>query len=344
MSKKASPAAIGGFVLGSITLLVGGIIAFSSGQLFRQKGEFVSYFPGTAAGLEVGAPVQFRGVQIGEVTSITVDYYPIEGRVSMPVYYDIWWDALRVSDTGGQSDWKSDIERGRLLIEEKGLRAQLTPASLVTGQYIVSLDLRPGSDYEYVGTESGLSEIPTIEATRDRLGDMLRGLDLQSLFTKATNALDGISAFVNSKAFRDTPGEVDRLIAETRTLMDDIEGKVDGVTATLDSTLTDYRTLANTATARITTLADALEKAAANVSALSENVNAKVDPLSRSATSTLDAAKQTLSDYDELVDPQSSTRANLDVLLEEAAGAARSLRILADYLEQNPDALIKGKY
>ena len=39
----------------------------------------------------------------------------------------------------------------------------------------------------------------------------------------------------------------------------------------------------------------------------------------------------------------SRTRYNLDVALEELAAAARSLRLMADYLEQNPDALLKGK-
>ena len=45
-----------------------------------------------------------------------------------------------------------------------------------------------------------------------------------------------------------------------------------------------------------------------------------------------------------LVGEGSATRYDLDLLLKEGASAARSLRLLADYLEQNPDALIKGKY
>ena len=45
----------------------------------------------------------------------------------------------------------------------------------------------------------------------------------------------------------------------------------------------------------------------------------------------------------ELLAEDSRTRYNLDVTLEELAAAARSLRIMADYIERNPDALIKGK-
>jgi paraquat-inducible protein B len=43
------------------------------------------------------------------------------------------------------------------------------------------------------------------------------------------------------------------------------------------------------------------------------------------------------------VGKRSPTRADLENTLKELAGAARSLRVLADYLEQHPDALLKGK-
>ena len=45
----------------------------------------------------------------------------------------------------------------------------------------------------------------------------------------------------------------------------------------------------------------------------------------------------------ELVGETSPTRDNLDTALEQLASAARSFKILAEYLEQHPDALLKGK-
>ena len=345
MSKNASPAAIGGFVLGAIALLVAGIVAFSGGQLLREKASFVSYFPGTVAGLAVGAPVQFQGVQIGQVTDVKLDFYRAEGRFSIPVHYEIWADAVRTRDAAATDEAHRGNPAGiKTLVEEHGLRAELTSASLVTGQYLVTLELRPDTEFKYVGSEPGVIEIPTVESTRDKLSDMFRTLDLQSLVAKATSAMDGISDLVNSKGVREMPQAVDALVGDTRKLVDDLEVKVDRIASNLDTTLTDYRTLATTATARIDAVATAVEDVAEKLSALSVNLNAQVDPLSRSALATLGSVRETVQAYEGVVDPQSATRANLDQALEEAAGAARSLRILADFLEQNPDALIKGKY
>jgi len=343
MSNKASPAAIGGFVLGAAALLVGGIIAFSSGKLLQQKQPFVSYFPGTVAGLAVGAPVQFQGVQIGEVTAIALDYYIDERRFSIPVYYDIWPDRWRTQGAAAV-DAAGSRERLRDLVEKHGLRAVLTSVSLVTGQYVVSLELRPNTEFAYVGADGGVHEIPAVAATRDKLGDMFQNLDLQGLVSKATSALDGITAFVNSSEFREMPKDVDKLIADADAAILDVKARVDGLVARGDAAIADYQTLARTATERVQSLADAIEATSVKVGTLSDSVNAKVDPLAASAIGAFDAGKKAMTQADDMLAPDSATRSNLDVMLEEAAGAARSLRILADYLEQNPDALIKGKY
>jgi len=341
MSGKASPAAIGGFVLGAAALLVGGIIAFSSGKLLQERVAFVSYFPGTVAGLAVGAPVQFQGVQVGEVTAIKLDYFVSEGRFSIPVYYDIWPDAFHAHDVEGT---RKAGQGARGLVENQGLRAVLTSASLVTGQYVITLELRPDTEFNYVSTDPSLVEIPTVEATRDKLGNMLETLDLQGLVKKATDALDGITAFVTDPRLQQMPENVNKLIADADKLVNDARAQLDELADAGDVAVADYQTLARIATERVVTLADAIEATSRKVGTLSDNVNARVEPLAKSAIGAFDAGKKTLNEVDGMIAPDSATRSNLDTMLEEAAGAARSLRILADYLEQNPDALIKGKY
>jgi paraquat-inducible protein B len=60
-------------------------------------------------------------------------------------------------------------------------------------------------------------------------------------------------------------------------------------------------------------------------------------------TEALKSADSAFKSINDLVGKRSPTRADLDYTLKELAGAARSLRVLADYLEQHPDALLKGK-
>ena len=60
MSKQANPKVIGGFVMGACILSVAAVLVFGSGQFLSEKVEFVLFFEGSLAGLNVGSPVAFR--------------------------------------------------------------------------------------------------------------------------------------------------------------------------------------------------------------------------------------------------------------------------------------------
>ena len=81
MSKRFSTTAIGAFVVGSFALLVAAIVVVGSGKMFQKPVQFVCFFPGDVNGLKVGAPVKFRGVQIGSVASIRLILPPDQGTV-----------------------------------------------------------------------------------------------------------------------------------------------------------------------------------------------------------------------------------------------------------------------
>ena len=70
MSKKANPAAIGVFVLAALAIAAGALVVLGSGKLFRESMRIVAFFEGSLSGLDVGAPVELRGVRVGTVTRI----------------------------------------------------------------------------------------------------------------------------------------------------------------------------------------------------------------------------------------------------------------------------------
>ena len=90
MGKKTNPKLIGGFVIGAIALVIAGILAFGGGQYFATKVKCVAFFPGASlSGLDVGAPVTFRGVKVGEVTSIVIKYDVARQKLRVPIQFDL---------------------------------------------------------------------------------------------------------------------------------------------------------------------------------------------------------------------------------------------------------------
>ena len=76
-----------------------------------------------------------------------------------------------------------------------------------------------------------------------------------------------------------------------------------------------------------------------NMEKMTHGVDQKVDGLTTSVEKTLATVREAL----EVADPNSPAAVNLNSTLQELAAAARSIRILAEYLEQHPESLVHGK-
>ncbi|MFT4267773.1 MAG: MlaD family protein [Xenophilus sp.] len=130
------------------------------------------YFNQSLRGLSPGAPVDFRGVVIGEVKSIGVQYDRNEREFLMPVLVTVYPDRLsRASVASGAlpvESKHSQEERLRFLID-RGLRAQLRTGNLLTGQIYVALDFFPRKKPVKVDTTQNPIELPTVPNSLDEL-------------------------------------------------------------------------------------------------------------------------------------------------------------------------------
>ena len=138
MSKQASKALIGGFVLGAVILVATAIVIFGSGYFFSEKQVFVLYFDGAVNGLNVGAPVKFRGVTVGQVKRIILRFDPDKLDFLIPVEIEILPKSIDAIE-----DRDYDTQNLAELLITQGLRAQLRPASFITGQLLVQLCYSP---------------------------------------------------------------------------------------------------------------------------------------------------------------------------------------------------------
>jgi paraquat-inducible protein B len=129
------------------------------------------YFKQSLRGLSPGAVVDFRGVALGEVKSIGIEYDQKAREFVMPVLIQIYPERLgRKLLVGARSDEKKYTEKERLAyFIGRGLRAQLRPGNLLTGQIYVALDFFPKAPPVQFDASQTPIILPTVPGALDEL-------------------------------------------------------------------------------------------------------------------------------------------------------------------------------
>ena len=157
MTKKKTYKMVGLFVVLGFACL-GGIIFHYTSQKFFSNDEDVAvmYFEESINGLNVGSSVVFKGVEVGQVAKINLVFNMKDGTFKTPVFVKFQENkAFKVID---YNDEKPEEQYRKLI--EKGLRARLISASLLTGQLMIELNMNPNVPAEFEGDGSYM-EIPT---------------------------------------------------------------------------------------------------------------------------------------------------------------------------------------
>jgi paraquat-inducible protein B len=223
----------------------------------------VMNFNQSLRGLSVGAPVDFRGIVLGQVTGIGIDYDPKERNFTMPVTMNLYPD--RLGKRFRETVRKEDVVAGRELLErlvKHGLRGQLRTGNLITSQLYVALDIFPKAPDAKVDVTSDPLELPTIPNTLDELqlqvADIAKKLD-QVPFDQIGNNLN--SALKNADklftrldsevvpqardtlaAAKQTFGSAEATLQQDSPLQSDVHQALQELTRTLQSlnALSDY--------------------------------------------------------------------------------------------------------
>jgi paraquat-inducible protein B len=355
MSQKANKTLIGVFVVAAIAMLVAAVIIFGSGKFFREKHQYVAFFEGSVKGLRIGAPVMFRGVMIGEVTDISLVYHMQEMSFEIPVMITLYPDKIAGMGLEIAESTQEEANREWEQLLEKGLRAELQMQSLVTGQLLVELDFHEDSPMKLYGLKKlkvgdDVREIPTIKSGLQQLGKKIEQLPLDKIADDLRSSLGGLSDFVNSPEFGKSLHYFKQTMREARNLIRHLDQKVDPLFAQMDQTLLNAQKLLQDVDSHVDPLAASLKSTSDDADKLLKNINKRIGPIQTDLKkttarfrATLDSAISALDEIDQMVDDDSDVRYYIDVFLREMTMAARSVRALADYLERNPDALLRGK-
>jgi len=223
-------------------------------------------FAQSLRGLSVGAPVDFVGVNIGQVFSLDLDYdaehksFPV--IVTALIYPRRMGKAYEVLEQSGTATSEDKMARLVGQLVARGLRAQPRTGNLLTGQLYIALDFIPGSRPARFDVDARPLEIPTVSGSVEELQQKLAsivdkidripiaqigahldadlvGLD-GALGELRSDVLPAGSAALNS--LHRTLGTVDRALAEDAPWRDDIDQTLVEARSTLRSvrSLTDY--------------------------------------------------------------------------------------------------------
>jgi paraquat-inducible protein B len=337
MGKKFSPTLIGGFVLGAIVLLIGALFLFGSGDLFKEKRRWVTYFDGSVGGLSVGAPVTFRGVKVGVVTDVVLQLDPKNLTARIPVYMEL--DPDRIEWVGG----KRSTAEGAKLAAAAGIRAKLGMQSLVTGQMLIELDLLPDTPANLVGMDTTVPEIPSVKSDFDVLKQQITQLPLQELLLSIDRTVKNIDALVNSPETRESLRALSSSLGETQRFIARLNEDTHPLLAELTSTLQSARQTSDQANASIRSVEGELRSTLGDVRQLTSSTRTDLRTTLRSADQALQQARATLASVDGIVADDSRSRADIDNALQNLAQASSALRSFADKVERNPNAIIVGR-
>lgn len=316
MSEKPHTVAIGAFVLGALLIALS-IALFLLGSGFGKNEKVVMVFDGSVKGLNVGAPLALRGVTVGQVTDVEVLLDTNNVDFLMVVEADLMSGNIHYK--GEDSD---DLMEELL---RRGLRAQLNTQSLLTGLLYIELDFHPGSELKLADIDSPHFQFPTVPTNLERIAKKLQDIDPSKLIDDLHNITEDIKSLVSSAELQDLPASLTRTLDSLTSLSEQLQQQVASSGPKLDTVLDEAATTVASANTELPRLSALVQS---NLEVMDEAIV---------------AFEKMMSSVDGLVSSDSGTIYRLNKALQEVARAGKSVQSLAVTLENEPEALIKGK-
>jgi paraquat-inducible protein B len=258
------------------------------------KSKSILYFDESVRGLDIGAPVEFWGIQMGAVIDVKLVFDNKKKDFRIRVVVET--ETERFYEAGFIGN---DAQRQQLFenLLERGFRAQLKTGNLLTGKQTVALDFFPDAPPATLTMEDDVAVFPTVPTPME---------EISTKFVNILQKIDGLPIEQIGKDLGDTIKSA-KQIAESPEIL----GAIKNLNATLEETRQLVSDLRTTVTPEISAV--------------------------------LEEARQSLANAEQVLNADAPLQIKMNSALEEIGGAARSMRLLMDYLERHPESLLRGK-
>lgn len=345
--KRIDPRVIGSFVVGAVILSVAALLFFGPGGFLAETRSYVIYFDSSVKGLNVGSPVRFRGVKIGQIKEINVRVRPQEFKFYIPVVIEIEPSRFKAEGTnkGVLDSIKTTVQGDDPMISlvDKGLRAQMQLDSLVTGQLYVNLDMLPDTPLVLTGYPHEYPEIPAITSSLEELTKTFADIPLKELADKLIRSAEGFEKLINSPSLHSALAKFDDTTSQLNLLLHNMNEQLLPVANSLKETLKQGQTT-------IVNVDHKLDQTLQNAQKTITHIDGKIDPLANQFSQAVQAvndasikAADAMQQIKGLTNNDSQILEQLGLTLQEVNRTARSLRYLSTELERDPQLLLRGR-
>jgi paraquat-inducible protein B len=210
-------------------------------RTYTEKVYYVLHFNESIRGLTVGAPVEFRGIKIGQVVDIKSEFDLEKASPRITVLIETEPQRWKVAGTAREGTLEDSKEALAKLVA-KGLRAQLKTGSLLTGQLFVSVDFYPDAPKAEIKYGEKFPEFPTIPAPLQiitaRVNDLLSKIEtvpIEQIGKDLGDTLQNVKQLSESKELLEAVQALNQTLQDARELAQNLNTNVaPAITATLD--------------------------------------------------------------------------------------------------------------
>jgi len=260
---------------------------------YTSKARFVLNFDESVRGLAVGAPVEFKGIKIGTVTGIRLEYDQKSAAFRIPVVIEV--EPERIVERGGGMRSAPQVTFQALV--KRGLRARLQTGNLLTGQMFVELDMHPKTPVRLARTGGPYPELPTIPASIGQMTSSIESIlakldriDLVGIGGDLKGALSGVNTLVSTPELQLSITNLSASLASLRGILRKVDERAEPIAANLEKALASARetlALMDRVLAPDSPLHDHAARLADELGEAARSIRALVDMLQRDPQSVL---------------------------------------------------------
>ncbi len=206
-------------------------------RVYETKKQYLMFFDGSVRGLSVGAPVLMRGIQIGKVLDVRLDFDADGLTFEIPVLIEIEPGRVHMKGKADALDFDRTMEH----LVASGLRGQLEYGSLVTGQLYVALGIHPDVPKATITERDGYKVVPTAPATLDAVAGKVNGLldrlgrlPLEDIANDLRDTVAGINKLINSEQVAGSLAQLEPLLKHADAVLAGLDKMMPTASSTLD--------------------------------------------------------------------------------------------------------------